>query len=301
MRRGWIRLGWVIVGWGLMLIAAQGGSRVRAEQIELQSPELNESSGLAQVGEFWWTHNDSGDVPRLFVFDRQGQLRGQYEVTGAQAEDWEDICGLTRGDRHYLAIGDVGDNLAQRPAVQIYVVEVPAELPQSESPSAPGGKLPVVACIQVSYPDGPVNCEALAYDPRTEAFVLATKEAVRCRLFSVPVGRLEGQQQVGARPLGGLVLPWVTGGDIDAAGSRLALTTYGPACLIRCDADAREPDRWLADLQGSMTLLPLPARRQGESICFSRDGSQLALTSEFAPTPLWTVPLPPGFDGQIGR
>src|SRR5690606_17919192 len=95
----------------------------------LDSNELSESSGVAQTGPLIWTHNDSGDVPRLFAFFEDGTLRGQFLIRGAQAIDWEDMCAFQRGGKRYLAVGDIGDNLANRQSVFVYVVEVPEALP----------------------------------------------------------------------------------------------------------------------------------------------------------------------------
>lgn len=277
---------WPLLVWCLLPIG------VRAQTFTLQSPELTESSGLALVGEQIWTHNDSGDRPRLFVFDRRGASLGQVEVLGAQAEDWEDMCAFSRGQQHYVAVGDVGDNGHQRASVTIYVIEIPAHLRNQTQAFSPAVlKLPVAASIEVTYPDGAVNCEALAFDPRSDALLLATKELTRCRLFQVPLGALQGRQRVEAKWLGSLLLPLITAADISPDGKRLCLTTYGPACLLeRRTVSPRETD-WELHSEAGLAMLPLPSRKQGESVCFSLDGSRLLLTSEFAPTPVWEVAI----------
>ncbi|MCA9183069.1 MAG: hypothetical protein KDA51_16520 [Planctomycetales bacterium] len=101
---------------------AQETGQAQSQSVILQSNELNESSGVAQVGELLWTHNDSGDKPRLFAFASDGSLRGQFNIRVAQALDWEDICALSRDGKHYLAVGDVGDNSARRASVNVYVI-----------------------------------------------------------------------------------------------------------------------------------------------------------------------------------
>src|SRR5215208_316535 len=59
----------------------------------LQEPAVNESSGIAasrlDPGLFW-THNDSGDDPFIYAFDREGKRRGVWRVRQAEARDWED-------------------------------------------------------------------------------------------------------------------------------------------------------------------------------------------------------------------
>lgn len=284
----------------------QESKHATASPKTLQSNELTESSGVAQVGELLWTHNDSGDQPRLFAFAMDGSLRGLFQIRGAQALDWEDICAFTRDGKHYLAVGDVGDNQAQRSKVSIYVIEVPRELPVRE-PLAGAGQLEVQATFEVTYSTGPVNCEALAYDPLSREFLLATKELTQCRLFRVPAAQLSGVQRVQAELIGGLRLPLVTAGDISPDGKQLVLATYGPGCLLQREAassragqsrtgqgGAGESTRagWQTEGDQAALIFEVPSRRQGESICFSEDGRRLWLTSELLPTPLLEIPVP---------
>ena len=79
-------------------------------------PELTESSGLAvsEDSSLVFSHNDSGDRARIFVFDRNGASKGQFNLAGADAIDWEDMCAFEIGSTRYLAVGDVGDNTARR-------------------------------------------------------------------------------------------------------------------------------------------------------------------------------------------
>lgn len=267
-----------------------------SQTIVLQAPGLNESSGIAQVGQQLWLHNDSGDSPRFFVFQKSGELLGKVEINGAKAFDWEDMCSFTRDGKQYVAVGDVGDNSSGRQDVQIYVIEIPTELAASTSRFEDNWKLPVAAEFRVTYPEGSVDCEAVAYDPLTESFLLATKELLRCRLHAVPATRLDGSQKVEARLIGTVYAPLVTGADISPDGRRLVLSTYGPGALIsrnQTSDDQKQPAAtWLTEGEGAVKMFALPARKQGESICFSNDGRKLWLTSEHVPTPLIEVSVP---------
>lgn len=250
----------------------------------LQHPELTESSGVcvSSDGRWIWSHNDSGDRPRLFAFDRQGQSVTIGEMKSARAKDWEDICAFSVKGQKFLAVGDVGDNDRRRHEVHIYVVREPSLSDRPKSTI----ELPTVCRLTVTYPQGALNCEALAYDPQRQVFVLASKENWRCQLFTVDASRLTEDRQVDAKLLQTVILPQVTGADISRDGKRLALATYGPGCMLYRD----EEGNWKTDGE-ALQMFELPMRKQGESICF--DGaSKLLLTSEFAPTPLFSIPCP---------
>src|SRR5205809_1449533 len=76
----------------------------------MTDPELTESSGLIASRTFpgvFWTHNDQGQIPKLFAITRQGVTLGKFKVTGATISDWEDISIDAAGN---LYIADIGNN-----------------------------------------------------------------------------------------------------------------------------------------------------------------------------------------------
>jgi hypothetical protein len=61
----------------------------------VQTDEASELSGLAASRSrprVLWTHNDSGDRPRVFALRPDGSLLADLGVPGAEAVDWEDIA-----------------------------------------------------------------------------------------------------------------------------------------------------------------------------------------------------------------
>lgn len=255
----------------------------------LQCEELTESSGIAQSTidrSVFWTHNDSGDSARLFAFDRSGNWLCEVALRDIKAQDWEDICSFKIDGVSYLAVGDVGDNQAKRAMVNIYVLREP-QLPIQPHSTPTKIEIHDFQTITVKYETGAVNCESLAYDPIGRQFVLPSKEFLRCRLFSVSANSLDRNQSLVAKPIASVVLPMCTGADISPDGSRLVLATYGPACMLQ---RSNNDNQWQVPEDGPQ-MLEMPIRKQGEAICFC-DGFQLALTSEFYPTPLWFTPVP---------
>lgn len=256
--------------------------------VSLKESDLTESSGIcwSEPQQLLWTHNDSGDRARIFAFELNGKKKAEVLLEPAKATDWEDICYFQGPQgRGFLAIADVGDNLAKRPSVTIYLVA-------EEDLKLRANKVTKVkpACkIQVQYDTGSVNCESLAYDPITERFILCSKERFSCRLSEFTVPDFEHDHKVVAKSGQRLLVPLATGADISPSGDRLVISTYGPAMLYERELESGKAGPWRP---AKDPALAIPARRQGESICFAEKESCLLLTSEFAPTPLIKVPLP---------
>ncbi len=137
---------------GLMLLVtgaavAEGPVRIEygkgRELAKLADPAIRESSGLA-VGRVnpgaFWTHNDSGGQPRLFLVDAKGKTLATMAVRGAKAVDWEDMASFVDNGRSALLIADVGDNQAKRKTCTLYVVREPWLYP-GESGVAKNGRV----------------------------------------------------------------------------------------------------------------------------------------------------------------
>ena len=151
-------------------------------QATFQSPRLVESSGVAvsrTYPDVLWTHNDSGDGPYLYATDLRGTDRGALLVAGAQAIDWEDIslgpCPFVfraqpRASCIYLA--DTGDNLELRPFVTVYAIPEPSP-PERASDTL--GLTNAAAVLNLRYPDGSHDVEAVYVSPRDTALYFISK------------------------------------------------------------------------------------------------------------------------------
>jgi hypothetical protein len=199
-----------------------------------------------------WTHNDSGDRPRLLAIATNGRLLGELEVAGAENVDWEDIAAADGA----LYIGDIGDNAAQRSTVTVYRVP-----DRSLSGTAAAKR------ITLRYPDGAHDAEALLVDPWSEALVIATKSLDgTSRLYvSEHLTRLRSAGRV---RLGNALQ--VTGGDVSADGRTVVLRTYDRVLVWT--------RRRGESLASTMRRRPCTAEAdlliegQGESIALTRDG-----------------------------
>jgi hypothetical protein len=240
----------------------------------LPSGEIDEASGLvaSQLDpDLFWVHNDSGDGPRLFAITSAGEQIAELTVVGAEAEDWEDIATgpVLEGGAASLFIGDIGDNMSLRPSVQIYVLPEP----DVDRAFAPAELLASAHRLEVNYPDGPKNAEALLVDPLTGDLYIIEKASylqptARVGVYRIPALEVLSERAVAQRvaevPLGP-----VTAGDVLADGRGVALRNYQGGHFFE-----RDPVLPLfhAFAQPGCELPLLDTEEQGESLGFARDG-----------------------------
>ena len=265
----------------------------------LEDVRIDESSGLA-VGharpDVFWTHNDSGDAARLYAFDRKGRRLATCTLEGVEADDWEDIASFRRGGRNFLLVADIGDNLWSRPACTLFLLEEPAVGTPGKPVTA---TVPVLRTIRFVYEGGPRDCEALGVAPAAGRLYFVTKEGIRCKVFELAVpeetfappkaGARPAPQQkpYTARQVGEIATSPVVAMDLSPDGRRAIVLTYADALeFVR-----RGDETWPEAFARKPATVVMPARRQGEAVCYGTDGRTLYLTSEHTPTPLLEVPV----------
>ena len=94
----------------------------------ISSLDLSECSGMVsgiKHESVIWTHNDSGDKPRIFAMNSRGEILNDIFIVDAQHIDWEDICRDTNGN---LYISDMGNNGNKRTDLGVYSLPEPSAL-----------------------------------------------------------------------------------------------------------------------------------------------------------------------------
>jgi hypothetical protein len=260
----------------------------------LEDRRVDESSGIvasrANPG-VYWTHNDSGDAPQIYAFDREGKSRGAWRVTGASASDWEDIAagpGDVRGTP-YLYIGDIGDNKRDGNVVTVYrVAEPTVETVAGSNSGVRSFQTAPAEVIRLKFPDGKHDAEALLIHPQTGDLYLITKtkrEAAKVYKATAPfdTSTIIPLAFVSDLQLPGLVGGLVTGADISPDGQRIVICDYlGAYELALPRADSDFDSIW----QQPPSPVALGYRQQGEAVCYRLDGKAILATSEETPTPL---------------
>lgn len=268
---------------------------------------LEESSGAAPSAHrpgVVWTHNDSGDDPRLVAVDGEGRTAAALRPAGARRVDWEALERTDCPEGSCLWIADTGDNLERRsdPVLYRLVEPVPSDDPGQEPPAAGGpedgapGPPTITVDAQaypVRFPDGPRDVEALFVLPGEDLHLITKGRSDPVTLYRYPPPLRPGEavtlEAVQTLTGGPARLPeQVTGAAASADGRRVVVRTYQTLTFYRVAEGSGGSD---AGGGGGSFLVPLPGgsmdltslrEAQGEGVAWL-SGARLALTSEAGP------------------
>ena len=266
----------------------------------IQSDKLTEISGLAASYNFpgqWWIHNDGGQNAEIYLVSETGKILNIVEIAAATNHDWEDMARFQYQQRSWLVIGDVGDNNEKRPSIQLYLMP---------EPDNAVNRVTNAQTIQLTYPDGPRDCESIAVDPVGEFIYLLSKRDHPARLYRIPlqqafntvaatlefVGEVVSipahtKADIKADPERGKWSDQATAMDISADGSLITLQTYKMAMLFNRNTG----ESVLDTLNGKARTVNTHPLVQEEAIAFSLDGKHMLITTEQQPAPILRVDL----------
>ena len=268
----------------------------------LASHKLNEASGMqashARAGDFF-LHNDEGK-PYIYAIDETGIDLGRILIVPAKNKDWEDITSVPVGDGRWLVAGDIGDNKAKRKSIRLYFTEEP----KTGKKDRYSGKQDLEHWLKLTYPDGPHDCESMAYDPIGKQILFLTKRDKPPRLYAVDLETALTQEETELKFLGTIsklrpptpanralfggrtdFISQPTGFDISPDGSEAAVITYRSLYHFRREGD----EDWLSALQRKPTEIVGPPAVQNEAIAYSVDGKAIYVTTEKQPAPVYRV------------
>ena len=225
-----------------------------------------QSSGLAASRTedgVYYTHDDQGGRPVLYVFRDDGEYIGLQNIVGATNTDWEDLapgpCPETVDAEACLWIADTGEADETRSQLTLWVV--PESTRASES---------AVAC-NVVFPNGKqFDAEALLVSP--DGIVrIVTKEDDGAKVYRISAPACDGGAAQTLTLETELALDEkVTGGAMSRDGGTVVLRGLDRAWMWSgCTLD------WSVE----PLAIDLGSQPQGEAIAFTNDGA-LITTSE---------------------
>ncbi|MEK7702605.1 MAG: hypothetical protein AAB317_01405 [Nitrospirota bacterium] len=237
----------------------------------IDSDEINESSGLVKSRQYpgiFWTHNDSGDAPRIFAIRDDGTWVAEVKVDGALHSDWEDIAIADDGT---LYICDIGDNLKRRHDLVIYQIREPN--PKKDK------VVKVTRKTSFRYQSAadalPQNKKSVHFDAEACFFAsgnlyILTKHDFHTELYRMDLSQSEGE--IVAERISKLAIPGrVTAADVTPDGKTLAVLTYMGVHVFE---KPKENDNYLAGAHQMFEQF----FGQSEAIAF--DGSDIIITNE---------------------
>jgi hypothetical protein len=268
----------------------------------LSTGKLKEASGMqashARDGDFF-LHNDEGK-PRIFAIDANGKNLGRISIVPAKNKDWEDLASIPVEGGRWLVAGDIGDNKARRKYIKLYFIEEP----RTGEKDRYDGQQELKHWLELTYPDGPRDCEAMAYDPVGKQLLLLSKRDKPPRLYTVDIETALSKKQAELKYLGTIsalrppalidharfggrtdFISQPTGMDISTDGSEAVVLTYRSLYRFRRE----QGEDWLSAMQRKPTEVIVPSAPQNEAVAYSVDGKSIFVTTEKLPAPVFRI------------
>lgn len=239
-----------------------GQTRVRCQY---DSTELGEVSGLAMSRrhDVVWATNDSGGGPLLYALDAQDcSIRATLRLLDTPARDHEALAtGRDAQGRDVIWVGDLGDNRGTWPYARIHKVIEPRSLRDASVP---------VTTYRFTYPDGPVDAEALLAAPDSEQLWVISKEAGVGGVFALPSPMSDSLSPMQAREVG-TARALVTDAAMNPDGQRYVVRDYLSAEVFTGTPPGQAEARFR-----------LPIQPQGEAVTWADETTLLVASEESA-------------------
>ncbi len=260
---------------GALLVVDRGGPPETERLLTFTDREIDESSGLVDLGDTVLTTNDSGSGPVLHLVDkRTARTVGRTTYT---TDEVVDVEALSPGRDGTVLVGDIGDNGHARMFISVYELPVPG----------PGDRTVAAERYDLAYKGGPRDAEALLVHPRTGRLHVVSKGLFSGQVFQAP-RQLSTERVNVLRPIlstGGMV----TDGAFFPDGRHALLRTYGTARLY-------DTDPWR-----SLMSMPLPQQPQGEGLAMSAGAERVLVSTEGRRSKVLSVPLSPEILAEVAR
>lgn len=236
---------------------------------------LSETSGLAASianPGYFWIVNDSGNDASVLLVDTALHVHMTCVLQGIENRDWEDIVAGPGPDasKHYIYVGEIGDNGAVYPYKKIYRFEEPHLLGRSES-------VPITVFDTVVFrlPDGPKDAEAMFMDRATLDLYIVSKREKPVYLYRIPYP-YSTRDTLTARQVMALPLTSITAADLSPDGRQMVMKNYEHLYYWSSPA----PTSIVHLLTQDPFEVPYEEEPQGEAMTWALDGSGIYTLSE---------------------
>ncbi|TAE76313.1 MAG: hypothetical protein EAZ85_00125 [Bacteroidetes bacterium] len=238
----------------------------------LESNALTEASGLVMSRanhNFFWTHNDSGGKPEIYLFDKNGLHWATFKVP-AFARDWEEIkIGAgPQANKNYIYVGDIGDNQGKYDIKKIYRFVEPNLHTISRGYR---GYIPKIDSLRFRYPNNAKrDSEAFIPDPITkDIYIITKREKPKVMVFKWKYPQSTQKIEI-VELIAELPCFKIVAGDISVDGQEIILKDYDNVYYWKRN-EKEDLDKTFKRLP---VRLPYFSEPQGEALAFSTDKSE---------------------------
>lgn len=252
---------------GLVATATLVGTTV----FSFADDEIDESSGLVDLGTTMVTTNDSGDDAVLYLVDKAGRTIGRTTYA-AEVEDVEALAPVA--DQSAVWAADIGDNRERRTSVQVYRV-----------PVAPGDRTVTAPRFDLVYPDGPHDAESLLVGQDGRLRIVSKGILGGSVYVAPPVLDPDGPNRLTRGPS---VSIFATDAAVFPDGRHVLVRGYGTALVATFPAFK------------PVAFLNLPAQEQGEGVSIGSSG-RIRLSSEGENSDVLQIKLPDDVKAKLAK
>lgn len=229
----------------------------------IENSQLYEVSGIEESyvnpGQFW-THNDSGYGPSIFLIDSKANITMEVELAGIKNRDWEEIVTTEEDGTSYIYIAEIGDNRAKYKALKIHRIEEP-KLMSDTKVTIPKSE---IVTMNFQYEEGARDAEALMFDYTTNEFVLVTKRESNALVYCFQFKPCEEPTQIKSK--GTIPTRLFTAADMNTEGE--ILLKHYDSIYYWSSSKRSALERILEWKPSTVEYQPEP---QGEAICWYKD------------------------------
>lgn len=239
----------------------------------VQSSAISEASGIAAskaLPDYYWTHNDSGNGPEVFLLNNKGQLISTLHLEGVSNRDWEDIAEGIGPVPHkqYVYVGDIGNNIHLDRRIRILRFPSPIQVPAHNISIKPD-------VLHISLTGGLRDAETLMVDPIGRFLYIISKREKAVGIYKANLDFKDGDKAI-FQKVGTVPYTWITAGDISQDGKHIMIKNKEHIYYWHRNAGETVE----AAMARPAIELPYLPEKQGEGVTFSVDNSGYITISE---------------------
>lgn len=266
-----------------MLLSATSLAQTATPEIlgQLATDKIREASGIASsipLKGCYWTHNDSGNKPEVYLLNNKGVLISTIKLDGVSNRDWEDIAegiGPVKG-KSYVYVGDIGDNSGVRKHIRIYRFPEPEKLPAEHETITPD-------VLTLKFPNGARDAESLMIDPISKQIYIVSKREKEVSLYKTKQLFFKDGDKVVLEKLIKLPYSWVTSGDISKDGHHIVIKTLSAIYYWHRNSNESVEEAMAKPAKE----LPYVAEKQGEGVTITPGNDGYVTISEGKNAPIY--------------